>query len=628
MNTRLLYLTLFSHFHSKVNLLLVMLFIALGFANTNALAKTVILTNHLGYYPAESKNLVIQSTETLPTHFSLINNVTKEVVYQGETSYQGAVDKWRDWQFWQGDFSDFTTPGTYRIKLILNTDNSNTKVASVITSEPFSIQADLYEQKAMSNVINYFKAQRSSGLRDKADKNLGFHDSESKAKVNVSGGWFDATGDYGKHLSHLDYSTYFNPQQTPLAVWSLYASLEVISKRNDPNLKQYQRRLLDEALFGSDYLVRIKVPKGSFYQTIMSHGVEKKPEDRRISHSTHYNEFSKRLVENNTGQDKTLIYQASMRGGAGLAIASLAIAARQKYSGEFTQAEYLEAAEQAFEFLSENNGRLTNDGQDNIVDEYTGLMAATELYKTTGKGAFFTAAYQKAQQLIERKMNHQGHYFLRADEKNRVYFHPSDAGLPYVSLLNFYDIADQRMKKNILKSLKQLLTSELAITSAVTNPFGYARQLVENMEGEKFSSFFFPHQTLASPWWQGENARLSSLAATAKLASNYFEEDEEFHTELQRYATNQLNWILGLNPFDSSMLQGSGRNVQAHYWINDSYQYTGATGGIINGITAGLNNPNDIDYNDREYHRQPAHSWRWAEQWLPHSAWFLYAISL
>lgn len=59
-----------------------------------------------------------------------------------------------------------------------------------------------------------------------------------------------------------------------------------------------------------------------------------------------------------------------------------------------------------------------------------------------------------------------------------------------------------------------------------------------------------------------------------------------------------------------------------------SYEYKSAPGGIVNGITAGLNDYEDIDFNKGYAHTGKDDDWRWLEQWLPHAAWFLYAVSL
>ena len=50
------------------------------------------------------------------------------------------------------------------------------------------------------------------------------------------------------------------------------------------------------------------------------------------------------------------------------------------------------------------------------------------------------------------------------------------------------------------------------------NPFGYARQYVKDPGGKR-AAFFMPHRNETGYWWQGENARLASLAAAALLGS-------------------------------------------------------------------------------------------------------------
>ena len=103
-------------------------------------------------------------------------------------------------------------------------------------------------------------------------------------------------------------------------------------------------------------------------------------------------------------------------------------------------------------------------------------------------------------------------------------------------------------------------------------------------------------------------------------------DDPQFSVKLNEHAWNQLNWILGLNPFDASMLQGTGRNNPTYLFFN-TYQYQNAPGGICNGITAGLYDQNDIDLNRGYNETGMDHDWRWGEQWLPHAAWYILAIS-
>lgn len=288
---------------------------------------------------------------------------------------------------------------------------------------------------------------------------------------------------------------------------------------------------------------------------------------------------------------------------------------------------YLYTAEQAFDFLERNNTTYTNDGKENIIDDYCALMAATELYKATKQDKYKQAADKRATNLVNRLIS-SGTFknYWRADDGDRPFFHAADAGMPVVALTGYLAIADQAINKKVLEAVRKYLTFELSITAEVNNPFGYARQLIRNKEGVKRAAFFFPHDTETAPWWQGENARLGSIAAAARMAAVYFKDDKAFYNKLQAHAWNQLNWILGLNPFNSSMMHGTGRNNIAYMFFG-TYQYTNAPGGICNGITGGYANADDIDYDLGYSKTGKDDDWRWAEQWLSHAAWYLVAVA-
>lgn len=121
--------------------------------------------------------------------------------------------------------------------------------------------------------------------------------------------------------------------------------------------------------------------------------------------------------------------------------------------------------------------------------------------------------------------------------------------------------------------------------------------------------------------------RASRLAAAARMAAPLFADDPVFHAQLEDYAWNQLHWILGRNPYDASMLMGSGHN-NAPYMFFKSWKYTSAPGAIINGVTASFTSEDGISFNEGYAVSGKDEDWRWTEQWLPHAAWYLYAVSL
>jgi hypothetical protein len=604
--------------------IIVLLFLLILSTYANA-QKLRILTNHLGYETTGPKHAVVQGkANDEVTIFRVKDSNTDQVVFTGTAVKTGPVQKWKDWHFWTLDFDAVGKEGSYYIECLAN----NTPLQSF----PFLIQKDLLERNTLSNVVYYFKGQRSSGLLDKADHHLKLEDTDKV--IDAHGGWFDATGDYGKHISHLSFSTYFNPQQISLTVWTLFKTYALMNERNDVAFNQYKRKVLDEAMFGADYLVRVKNPSGSFYRSVSAPGPGKLPEDRKIGKDSKGYAIKTLATKDkaNPGDvdrvSNQATYEVSYRAGAGVSIAALAMASTYPVSGDYSSADYLRAAEEAFQFLEKNNVVYTNDGKENIVDDYCALMAATELYKVTKKVVYKEAADKRAKSLISRLMT-SGPYknYWRADDTDRPFFHAADAGLPVVSLVNYLPVADQNIKKNVLEVIRKSLTFELQVTAEINNPFGYARQLVQNKAGVKRTTFFFPHDTEAAPWWQGENARLGSLATAARLAAPYFVEDKAFYQQLQVYAWNQLNWILGLNPYDSSMLHGTGRNNIAYMFFG-TYQYTNAPGGICNGITGGYDDEDGIDYDLSYLKTGKDDDWRWAEQWLPHAAWYLVSTTI
>ena len=55
------------------------------------------------------------------------------------------------------------------------------------------------------------------------------------------------------------------------------------------------------------------------------------------------------------------------------------------------------------------------------------------------------------------------------------------------------------------------------------------------------------------------------MAAAARLAANtIYKDDAVMKNKLESFALDQLNWILGLNPYDACMLQGSDHNNPAY----------------------------------------------------------------
>ncbi len=589
-----------------------------------------IVCNQVGYESSGPKHAVLVADRADSTMVRRLRTATAElvdgqdkVVFTVNPVATGRVDDWKNWIFYTIDFSSFPGKGNFRLRMAGTGSN--------IITEPFEIGREVLEGNTLSSILYYFKGQRSSGLLDAAARSLPFEGGKDKRRIDLHGGWYDATGDYGIHLSHLSFSTYFNPQQVSLTAWGLLKTYLLMAGKQGNGYRQYKRRALDEAMFGADFLYRMKVPGGSFYRSVSAPGPGKKAIDRVIGAENKGYSIKQSAAQSFTkgsNESDARSFQTSFRSGGGLAIAALALASTLDSTGEYSKTQYRTAAESAFAFLQKHNAEMTNDGRENMLDDYCALMAATELFRATRKKEYQAAASQRARSLTGRLSGWKNyHDYWRVNEEDRPFFHAADAGLPVVSLLNFYPLASAAQQVEIKSAVARSLRFELGVTGEVNNPFGYSRQLVQDTAGQRRSSFFYPHGTETAPWWQGENARLGSMATAARMALPLFSSEAAFADSLEIFASDQLNWILGCNPFDACMLEGRGHN-NVEYGFFGTFEYSNAPGGIVNGITSGLENEHGIDLNLTYAQTGKDYDWRWGEQWLPHATWFMLAVAL
>lgn len=603
---------------------------AMGVAGA-ATPATRILVNQVGYAPASPKRALVQgsSADTVAA-CSVRTFPGDDVVLRVQPGAASSVAHWDHWRFWSLDFSQLTRAGRYRIECA----DSAAGQPRVLRSQPFRVQRDVLERHTLADVLAYFKASRVTGADLRADQHLGFEGDPSKPAVDAGGGWYDATGDYGVHFSQLSYTSYFNTVSVPLVAYALGRTYELLQARHDINFTQIEKHLLDGATYGADFLVRMHPQGGSFYGSICAPGPGKRPADRRIC--PQMTEFALKKTADSTLPQRHPAdrkYQVSFRAGGGFAVAALALAARlpqHPQYGNFDNAVYLQTAENAFAYMQRHDATLVNDGKENILDDFEALLAATELLRTTHAAQYRIDARQRADSLMARLASDGRfkNYWRRGGVGSGPFYSATEAGAPVIALLDYYPLADAPTQAKIKAAVQHSLEFELAITRAVSNPFGYARMYVQTKTHGRRAQFFFPHDSRAAPWWQGDNARLASLATAARLAAPLFADQPAFQQQLRVYAADQLNWILGLNPYASSMLQGVGYHNTEYLFFN-TWQYAHLPGGIVNGITGAFDSPSGagIAYDLPIAVTHGDDSWRWNEQWLPHAAWYLLAIA-
>ncbi|EMB9225147.1 TPA: glycoside hydrolase family 9 protein [Vibrio alginolyticus] len=559
----------------------------------------LLLTNHIGYERLGPKKAIIQTEQPHLSSYTaqLICATSEQTVATFAVEEQGKVANWHQGYFYLIDFSSFTTSGDYFLQV------EDTRSSSFIVGEHILLD------QTLSDVIHYFKSQRCGGIFDKQDRQLPVLNSNKK--VDVHGGWYDASGDVSKYLSHLSYANYLNPQQTPMVVWNILKGVSLLEGSED--ITAFTRtRLIEEALFGADFLVRMQNEKGFFYMTVFD----------KWSKDTAQREIC--AYETQLGH-KFDDYQAGFRQGGGVAIAALAAASRLSVHGEYDQQKYRNAAENGYWHLKEHNTQYLNDGEENIIDEYCALLACVELFKATKETRYLEESRLWAQRLVARQMSDEQiqHFWSANQDGSRPYFHAAEAGLPVIALCEYLLIEDDSARAESVKRIVNLACEfEITISNKVINPFGYPRQYVKGVNESKREAFFVAHNNESGYWWQGENARLGSLATMAYLAQPHIA-SQDVQQQLSVFAQDALNWIVGLNPYDMCMLDGHGRNNPDYL---PQYGFFNAKGGVCNGITGGFEDEEDIAFNPPAQKEDVLQNWRWGEQWIPHGAWYLLAI--
>jgi hypothetical protein len=578
-----------------------------------------ILVNQVGYElkpgtgPALCRAIIQSSDENEIPDFIVLRDWEGHFIGEFKVETGQRVTGWKNRVFSIVNFRA-SEGGPYT----LNATSGDTQAASA----PFHVGPGIEVNTIISDVLFGISAGRSAGISDNKDRKIPFF-GKREGTVDVHGGWYDASGDTSKYLSHLSYANFMNPQQTPLVVWCLIDAYEHLSSGQFPLEERLSLRFREEAAWGADFLVRMQDPDGYFYMTVFDTW-SKDLDERRICA---YRTQNGLLTEE---------YQAGYRQGGGATIAALARTASMLKNadssiGDFNPREYLDAALKGWRHLEKHNQRYLDDGRENIIDDTCALLAAVELYAAGSDGALDKADLEILRKSAEirignliRRWNQTDGYFRADDEGDWSWFHASDESLPLIALMRSVETGapGSSVARGALQIVKLALSSEMKKALEEYNPFLHPRHFVRMPGRDNHIQFFYPHDNPSGYWWQGENARLASWSAAVRRYMDIDPAEAGTIEKLAEFGDAQISWILGMNPFNVCMLQGHGKNNPPYEW-----DHFNVPGGVANGITSGLEDEGDIAFMPAEAAGNGDHSWRWGEQWIPHSAWLLLATA-
>ncbi len=556
------------------------------------------IISHGGYAVDGTKKAVIWSNNTKITGtFELLDALNNRqhpdaqpVVYSGNLEETGN-------HIWGGnnyvaDFSDFTKEGLYFIRVKVNETNE------VTDSYVFHIRKNLYFDLAVK-ASRWFNYQRCGTEVPGFHKECHTEDAVIKldgTKVDVTGGWHDA-GDYGKWVG-----------AGARGVLALSALQDEFGDElgNSSGVPEF----VDEAAWEAEYFCK------TFWNEHFYPGFTANHENVVEWLGAPENEPPRIPNEAEILEDEYPYYKAP---GLGLIGSSLAMAGRQifPYDKELSE-KCISIAKEVHEI--EFNLELDEKTLNSYLHLQAGLLLNdVELYKFTKD-----SKYEKdAQERVKNILNIQGDegFFYRDKERTSSKYVICDYHL--ISMYEFLKLYPGSELNSEIKDAFQRWADYSIRFTGVSNFGVIGGETEDGSLRNLFGSNFRNRYAGVNAW---------GLATAAILLNDF---------EYLKAAENQLQWIVGFNPADISMMAdvGKGPGCYHHrYCFMEGCEDGVVPGGVLNGFKSGngeIVEIGDITKNwviaevPVDYPIIDTYGWGWTfgyntnEYWVPNNAGFI-----
>ena len=529
-------------------------------------------------YRTDSEKTAIVRVDNHDGKYRIIDYTTSQTVYEGNI----VPSKTQIGSFETINFSDFKRQGQYRIK-----------VGSVITA-PFYINKDVWDNSAW-RVLNFMFCERCGypvpGKHGVCHADLnGEHNGQ---RFPVNGGWHDAA----------DMS-----QQSLQTGEIAFSMLEMAERaRQKGNIDLYHR-LMEEALWGIDFIMKTRFGDGFRMQTwgtnLWTDGFFDTVDDqgrRRVRvHNRAFENFVFAGVE---------------------AYASMAIE-----NDEMLKENLCKIAKEDFEFAIKRFDELGfqellsggGGGDHAAMASQSQYMAnvswsASMLYKLTGEKYYadkaaeaikFTLQCQRTEPLKDKNKT-RGFFYRDLSKKSIVHYNHQSRDHYYMMALTA--LCETQPNNPDYKSWANAISLHgeyLKNIMQYVNPYGMMPSGVYHIDEVKDSANFYiaqvgirsgvsadykeqlengikldnEHYLKIFPVWFSFRGNAAVHLATGKSAAlcGKFLND----SELINIAEEQLFWIVGKNPFGQSLIWGEGSNY--------AQQYTALIGETVGEIPVGM----------------------------------------
>jgi endoglucanase len=478
----------------------------------HAASSAKIVVNQVGYLPTSPKVALLVNSNTAQQQIELVNSSTKQTI-QVIIPSQPSRDRDSNDRLQTIDFSQIDRPGNYFLRV------------GSIESYPFAIAPNVYQEPIIKLLRSYYLQRcgvaiddRVTGIRHAPchlrDGALAHQDpSNSSGKlIPATGGWHDA-GDYGKYVSTTAVTT-----GRLLSLYENNPKAFLDRQLTIPESGNGIPDLLDEMRVGLDWMLSMQRSDGAIY--------------RKLSGKNWPS-----IVAPDEDTQPRFVYGISTPETAKFA-AAMAIAARVYAPWQPQQsAVYLKAARQAWDYLQTQPKMKVDwvDGDDSGSGKYLASAIDNEPSLNIDTDDRLWAA---AELFITTKESQFDRYFLQQLPKfDYTLFEwkdPSALGIAnYLS--EIYTPDSERIRSQIAQ---QILNRADALVKKVSTS-GY------HLANQRFI-------------W-GSNKMTATEGLTLILAYRMTD-----GTAYRQAAIDQIDYLLGRNPFNQTFVTGIGTHPVRH----------------------------------------------------------------
>ena len=558
-----------------------------------------IAFSHTGYQTGSSKTAIANDLkDSTFSVLSIDNNALGVVVLQKPVR----TVQTRIGTFQELDFSELNAPGTYIIR------------AGNTTTRPFHIGDDVWVG-TIWKALNFFYGNRCGyavpGSHDV--DHLDWFATLGDQRITMSGGWHDA-GDLSQGVINTGEGAY-----------AMFALAEKLRARGDqPALLA---RLLEEAKWGLDWVMRVRFPGGY-----------------RISFASH-----NLWTNNKVGDADDRSREARNNPNANyISAAAEAIAYRVlKDSEPELAARALRTAEEDWSYAivgveGPSTWHTPAFAATRVELAGIGVTASLELFKATGNRKYSDKAVELARVIVNAQQKQNvgstfplSGFFYTGPDRDTIFhqFHRGNDQAAVVALIQLIGAMPRHPDQNKWRETVQLYVNYLKRIATTTSPYhvlpayvyrvgdevkevpdsgalhgatrdAYRAQVQQGMPlgGEWYLRAF--------PVWFARRGNFGILLSQAKaLSAGARLLNDQSALDL---AQKQAQWIVGRNPFVQSTMYGEGYN-----WAQ---QYSVSSGDFVGSLPVGMQSRGETDlpywssqnmYVYKEVWVHPVSRWLW-----------------